>query len=260
MTDNRNFHGSTEIVVFGRRVVTEALETAGVTVLGVRLDDADRSPYGKTLRTACNAAGVPFERVKRRAVEEWSRAGRHDQGVAARVALSNVVDVEEWGGSIVGKRAALPARLLALDGITNPQNVGMIVRSVLASGLDGVLWPMAGVPWLDGLVIKASAATALRCPLVSCQDIDAGLDALQSRGFRVFGLDAAGPGESASVFDHDPPHRACYVVGSETEGLSEAARGRLDGVVSIPMAGGVESLNAAVAASIVAFALGRGGG
>lgn len=247
--------------MFGRRVVLEAIDEPGVRVESVRLDDSDRSPFGKQVRTACNVAGIEFERVKRRDVEYWSRAGRHDQGVAARVSLGNVQTVEEWGGSLVGKRAALPARVLGLDGITNPQNVGMIVRSVLASGLDGVLWPAEGVPWLDGLVMKSSAATALRCPIFTCPTIEDGVDVLASRGFGVFGLDAEreGGGRVEDVFDHVPPHRACYVAGSETEGISEMVRGRMDGAVAIPMTGGVESLNASVAASIVAFALGRGG-
>lgn len=258
MTDSKNFRGKTDIVVFGRRVVMEAIQQPSVSVHAVRMDNGDRTPFSKELRSLCRTAGIEFERVHWRDVESWSRAGRHDQGVAARVTLENVQSVEEWATTLVGKRAASPARVLALDAITNPQNVGMIIRSVLASGLDGVLWPLEGVPWLDGLVMKSSAATALRCPIFTCETIGDGLDVLCSRGFGVFGLDAdTSRGRVHSIFEHTSPHRACYVVGSETEGISSETRDRMESAIAIPMANGVESLNASIAASIVSFACGH---
>jgi len=202
------------------------------------------------LADRARSAGASVETVAPEAVARISGEPRHDQGVAARVRLRELMEVEALVASTRGAGARTPVRVLALDGVTNSQNVGMIVRSVMASGMAGLLWPLAGTPWVNGLVVKASAGTVLRCPIVRCDTLVDGLVALQAAGFSAIGL----CGEAAETLaDASPPHRAVYVVGGETTGLSPMVEALLDRRVRVPMQRGVESLNVAVAASLVCF-------
>jgi 23S rRNA (guanosine2251-2'-O)-methyltransferase len=243
---------TTEIVVFGRRVVEDALALPEVEPLELRIAERTPGELRHALRTAARARGIEAEVVRGREVSALSDEPKHDQGIAMRLRLREVMEVDGFLASRTGRAARLPTRVLALDGLTNSQNIGMIVRSAVATGIDAVLWPSAGVPWINGLVVKASAGTVLRAPVVRCHALTEGLAALQGAGFELLGLDAGG---DRSLFDLDPPHRLVVVVGNETRGLGADVRALLEGTFSIPMQGGVESLNAAVAASLVCYRL-----
>jgi 23S rRNA (guanosine2251-2'-O)-methyltransferase len=143
------------------------------------------------------------------------------------------------------------AAVLVLDRVTNPANVGMVLRSATAAGLDGVLLPRRGVPAIDPLVIKASAGVAFSAPVLRAATAEEGCAMLRAGGFAVFGLAAGGD----SLFDAELPARVALVLGNETAGLSEEVRARLDGTLAIPMFGGVESLNVASAAAVAAYEL-----
>ena len=242
--------GSTEIVVFGRHPVLEALSADGAEVECVQLARGAAAELSRTVQSAAERAGVSIERCSRDELSRITQASRHDQGVAARVRLLNVIEVEAWIDGMKGRAARRAQRVLALDGVTNSQNVGMVVRSVVGAGLDGLLWPIAGQPWANGLVVRAAAGALFRCPILRCETLLEGLAALQAAGFEVSGLDGAA---EASLFDAMPPHRAAYVLGSESEGLSSAVRELVDRTVAIPMNGPLESLNVAVAAGLVCF-------
>lgn len=245
--------GDLSIVVFGKRAVLEALAAETVDVERVLVDQAAAASFRKDLRAACRAAApeaIELIEADRREVSNLSRAPRHDQGVAAAIRLRGVIDAEAYAETLKGERARRPARLIALDNVTNPQNIGMIVRSALAAGMSAILWPTVGAPWVSGLVIKSSAGTVYTLPIVRCERLVEGLWTLKKHGFALVGLAAGGP---VSLFEHVPAHRACYVVGSETTGISPEVDEMLDERVSIPMRNRVESLNAAVAASLVCF-------
>lgn len=234
----------THISVYGSRAVLAALASESVDVSAVRV--ARGAQARRKIEAACGDCGVSCDIVSAQRVHELSRDARHDQGVAARIVLRRVFDV----ASIATHGLNAPSRWLALDGITNAQNAGMIARSAVAAGINGILWPRVGTPWLNGLVVKASAASVLDCPIGRCDALADALDALRGRGFRVLGLT---PDGETSLFESEPPANAVYVVGSETEGLSRPVREVLDERVRIPIAPGVESLNAAIAASLVCF-------
>lgn len=240
----------TEIVVFGRRVVLEALAADTVEPLELRIAEPTPGELRHALRQAARRRGVEAEVVPVPAVTALSGAPRHDQGVALRIRLLGVTGVEGFVAGRTGRAARAPTRLLAFDGLTNSQNIGMIVRTAVATGIDGLLWPTVGVPWVNGLVVKASAGAVLRAPIVRCESLAEGLAGLQGAGFACVGLDA----RAATALDAwTPPHRVAFCIGNETSGLSDAVRGLLDDTVGIPMTGGVESLNVAVAASLVCY-------
>lgn len=245
------WRGATELVVFGRRSVLEALGSPAVETLRVRCDERAPASFLKELKQACRERSVEPEFTPIGAVSEVSGAPRHDQGVAAKIRLTNIAEPEVFAQGLTGKRAAQPTRLIALDAVTNPQNIGMIVRSAVASGMSGILWPTVGSPWIDGLTIKSSASAIYRATVIRCGLLQDGLWTLKKFGFRVVGL----AGESgAPLAGHTPPHRAAYVVGSETAGITPSVAEAVDEFVSIPMRNGVESLNVAVAAALVCFA------
>ena len=138
---------------------------------------------------------------------------------------------------------------MAADGITNPQNAGMLVRSAVAGGINGILWPRAGNAALGPLAVKASAGTLFRAPLVRCRELPEALTQLQATGYRICVLDA---NAESSLFDA-AMERAVYVLGNESTGPSPEVRALADDTLMIPMAGGVESLNVAVTAALIAY-------
>ncbi len=243
--------GTSEIIVFGRHPVEAALVSQHAEVSCALIVRSRPPAERETIRKLCSARDVPFEEISRPAMDNVTGAPRHDQGVAARVRLLRVMELESLIDATKGRAARQPMRVLALDGVTNSQNVGMVVRSVVAAGFDGLLWPMVGQPWVNGLVVRAAVGSIFECPIALCESLAAGLSRLQGAGFTCFGLDA---GASESLFDREMPHRAVFVLGSESQGLSPEVAELLDQRLSIPMHGPVESLNVAVAAGLVCYA------
>ncbi len=251
MTNTNPSKGAPAITIYGRRAVLEALATDTVEVQRIAHEPNLTPAFRKDLRAAARARNITPEELPRDELSNITADPRNDQGVAAHIHLKLVQDPDAFAQSLTGRRAASPTRILALDGVTNPQNIGMIVRSALASGFHAMLWPTVGSPWVSGLIIKASAATVYKTTILPCRHLADALIDLQRRGFSLIGLDAAP--HATPLQQHSPPHRALYIVGSETHGLSQQTRDLLDHSVRIPIAPQVESLNAAVAASLVCF-------
>jgi 23S rRNA (guanosine2251-2'-O)-methyltransferase len=228
--------------VYGRMPVLEALADPAVTVELVLLARTARGDTVDDIVRLARDRGVDLKRVAPEKVTRTSGNGRHDQGVVAEVAAPGVVPLGEW------LRANEPRHLLLLDGVTNPANVGMIVRTATAAGLDGVVLPEAGSPDVGPLVVKASAGVAFRATILSAPTAAEALRLLE--GVPSVGLRADAP----SLFDAPLPDRAVWVLGSEHDGVTVG----VDQWRSVPMANGVESLNVAVTAAIVAYELVRG--
>jgi 23S rRNA (guanosine2251-2'-O)-methyltransferase len=161
-----------------------------------------------------------------------------------------VSEVDQFCAALTGRAARIPQRIIALDGVTHSQNVGMIIRSALAAGMSGMLWPLRGSPWINGMIVKSSAGAIYRCPIIRAHTLPEGLYALKAAGFEIYGLAAHA---DETLFEFTPPHRSVYVVGSETAGISAEVGELVDRWLSIPISGPVESLNVAVAASLVCF-------
>ena len=127
----------------------------------------------------------------------------------------------------------------------------MLLRSCAAGDVDGIVLPERGTAALGPLVVKASAGTLYRAPVLRCDGLRAGLEALKAAGACICTLE----GEAReSLFSHAEPAFVVYVLGNETDGVSSSVQALADRQLSIPMRNGVESLNVAVAASLVAFA------
>lgn len=238
------------LTVYGRKPVIEVLEDAGVTVARVFLSKRARGGVVDRIVALAEGRGVPLERCPPERVSRISRRPKQDQGVAADVEAPRMRALERWLEAPPGR-----ARLLALDGVTTPANVGMILRSATVLGLEGIVLPRRGVASVGPLVIKASAGTAFRAPVLRCERLDDGLSDAKMKGFCVYGLSDRGRTDLSALA---PRERAIFVLGNETEGIGAAVRPLVDEWLRIPMAAPGDSLNVAAAAAIVAYVL-RGG-
>ena len=235
------------ITVYGRKPVLEVLLDPALTVEKVIMATHARGDTVTKILDAAARRQVPVQRASAHRVKVLAGNGRHDQGVLADVVAPRMRSLES-GIPALGS----PAAVLVLDAITNPANVGMILRTATAAGLDGVVLPRRGVPAIDPLVIKASAGVAFRAPVLRTATAEQGCAALRAAGFAVLGLSASAPG-ARSLFHDPPPPRVAYVLGNEAAGISPSVTPQLTGWVGIPMAGNVESLNVASAAAVVCF-------
>ncbi|MEM1111107.1 MAG: RNA methyltransferase [Pseudomonadota bacterium] len=237
------------LTVYGRKPVLEALSDHSLDCQVLHLAMSNR-PGGilARIQALAEARGVAIRQHSRSALARISRNGKQDQGVAMDIRCPRFATLDQYLKELEPESGA---RLLALDSIHNPQNLGMIVRSAVAGGISGLLWPRQGTAAPGPLVIKSSAGTLYRAPVISCDSLLDALTALRKRGVMVCTLNASA---EASLFDWQPRSSAVYVLGNETEGVSQAITDLADRELAIPMQNGVESLNVAVSAALVAFA------
>jgi 23S rRNA (guanosine2251-2'-O)-methyltransferase len=239
----------TFITVYGRMPVQEVLTDPELTVDKVVVSDSARGgSLDRVLRLA-GERGVPVESASAHRVKVLAGNGKHDQGVIADVVAPGLRNLEEFVGE-----CPADARVLVLDGVTNPGNVGMIIRTATAAGLTGIVVPSSGSAGLGPLVIKASAGVAYRASIVRCRQAAEAVRRLRDAGFTTYGL--AG-GAATGLYDEDFRGRCAFVLGNETEGMTPEVAGLVDRPLAIPMAGGVDSLNVASAAAVVSFELVR---
>lgn len=231
------------ITLYGRKPVLEILRDPSVRVYKLHLAQSNR--VGDVISEICALAesrDIEIQEHSREALSRISRNGRQDQGVA--------IDIEpRHYGHINGLPDSVD-EMIILDGVTNPQNLGMIIRSVTASPVHGVLIPRKGSAKIDPLVHKASAGTLLKSHLYHSPTLEAGLETLKTKGFTLIGL----AGSSETTVQQLPRNRKmAFVLGNETEGLSQVSLKKCDQLVRIPLAQEVESINVAMAATLIAF-------
>ena len=232
-------------MVLGRNPVVECLR-AGVpaTALYVALGtDADER-LTESVRRAADS-GVPILEVPRTDLDRISANGLH-QGIALQVPPYQYAHPDDLLAS--ARAESSPALLVALDNISDPRNLGAIVRSVAAFGGHGVLIPQRRSAAVTAVAWRTSAGAAARVPVARATNLNRTLRDWAAAGLQVVGLDADG---DTVIDDLDVTGDVVIVVGSEGKGLSRLVRESCDAVVSIPMAGRTESLNAAVAAGVV---------
>ena len=189
--------------------------------------------------------GIPVRFVGRTALERLAAGGAHN-GVAARTAPRSFVPLEE-----LVRPEGEPGRLLLLDGVTDPRNVGAVIRSAAAFGLDGVILAGPGAPPLGGAVAAAAAGHLERVPIARVTVAGDALRLLRESGYWAYGAEARG----TPLPLLRPTDRWVVALGSEGRGLRAKTRAFLDESVAIPMKPGVDSLNVSVAAAILAYAL-----
>lgn len=236
------------ITVYGRNPVHEVLLDPDLEVDKVVVAEGAHGAGIREIQQAARRRGLTVQRASAERVKKLAGNGRQDQGVFADVVAPRMRPLDA---------ALAEGRLrtvLVLDGITTPANVGMILRTATAAGVDGIVVPRKGVASIDPLVVKASAGVAFRSPVLKAFTAADAVRDLKDAGFHVVGLDAEGEDD---LFAAHLPEPVAFVLGSETAGHGPEVSDLVDSWVSIPMAAGVESLNVAAAAAVVCFELVR---
>ncbi|MGI9624717.1 MAG: TrmH family RNA methyltransferase [Acidimicrobiales bacterium] len=238
------------LTIYGRKAVLEALEN-GLAISRVFLADTARGEVVDRILAETKTHGVQVQRVSDRRVSSISGNSRQDQGVVADVPAPRMQPLMSFLEQRTGSSHA--TAVLVLDGITNPSNLGMILRTATAAGLDGIVVPETGTATVGPLVIKASAGVAFVSPILRIDRTEYALAQLADARFEIVSVDVEGP----SVFEAELSDRVALVLGNESVGISEEARGYAHSVVSLPLASDVESLNVSAAAAVVCYELVR---
>ncbi|MFF0493217.1 23S rRNA (guanosine(2251)-2'-O)-methyltransferase RlmB [Nocardia sp. NPDC004068] len=232
-------------LVLGRNPVVECLR-AGVpaTALYVANGTENDDRLTEAVQRAADT-GISILEVPRTDLDRMSANGLH-QGLALQVPPYRYAHPDDLLEA--ARASGTPPLLVALDNISDPRNLGAVIRSVAAFGGHGVVIPQRRSASVTAVAWRTSAGAAARLPVARATNLTRTLKDWAKAGLQVVGLDAGG---DTSLDDFDGSTPTVVVVGSEGKGLSRLVRETCDSVLSIPMAGEVESLNASVAAGVV---------
>ena len=235
---------STELVV-GRNPVIECLHarvpaTALYIAQGTRNDDR----LTEAVQLA-HSRSIPLIEVPRLELDSMTGNGLH-QGVGLQIPPFEYADVFDLIGTVADSKEQ--GMIVVLDNITDPRNLGAVIRSTAAFGGQGVVIPERRSASVTAVAWRTSAGTAARLPVAKATNITRVLKEFQQNGYQVVGLDAGG---DTTYDSYDGTGPVVIVVGSEGKGLSRLVRETCDVLVSVPTTSWVESLNASVAAGVV---------
>jgi len=240
-------------MVTGRNSVLEALRAKiPVTTLymAARIEFDDRV---KEILQIATSRGVPILEVMRPELDRLAGFDSVHQGVALKVPPYDYAHPMELLDTVIS-RGQVPL-LVALDGITDPRNLGAIIRSVAAFGGQGVIVPQRRSVGLTASAWKTSAGAAARTPVAMASNLTQTIKAYKERGVFVLGLDGGGDVSLPKLQLAKEP--VLLVVGSEGKGLSRLVTENCDAVVSIPISSSTESLNAGIAASVTLYEISK---
>jgi 23S rRNA (guanosine2251-2'-O)-methyltransferase len=241
--------------IAGRTPVVEALR-AGVPVTTVYVaEGAERDGRLRETFRIASERGLGLLEVTKNELDRLT-AGAVHQGLAAKIPAYEYAHADD----LLERAAELkePPLIVALDSVTDPRNLGAVVRSAAGFGAHGVVVPERRAAGMTASAWKTSAGAAARIPVAQTVNLVRQLKAYQDAGCMVVGLAADGDVSLPDLDLADGP--LVVVVGSEDAGLSRLVAETCDQLVSIPMAGQLESLNAGVAASIALYAISRARG
>ena len=228
-------------IVYGRHAIASLLSNAPKRIEHLYLAPSALAE----LEDVARARNVRIEPMTPGLLHKELEGAVH-QGAVARVNLSGIL--KDYNAFIAAQAATPATALIMLNEVSDPYNVGAIIRSAAGFGASGVLIPSHNQAPITGTVAKASAGTIFTLPLIGINNENQTIMDLKKRGYWVYGL--AGEG------DHELPKEkfdapAVFVVGSEGEGLRQKTREHCDILLRIPMSSTVESLNASVSAAVV---------
>ena len=228
-------------IIYGRHAVAALLGNAPERVVNLYVAPSAM----ESIAEIAEARGVRIEPMTPGLLHKELEGVVH-QGIVARASLGGIL--QDYNAFVRALPTTPASALVILNEITDPYNVGAIIRSAVGFGASGVLIPSHNQAPITGIVAKASAGTVFSIPLVGISNENQTIMDLKKRGFWIYGL--AGEG------DHELPQEkfdapAVFVVGSESEGMRQKTREHCDILLRIPMSPKVESLNASVSAAVV---------
>lgn len=235
-----------ENLIEGRNAVTEALRS-GRTINKIFLADGDTDRALERLAAMAREAGAVVVRIDRRKLNDMSPTGAH-QGIIADVAAHTYATVEDMLRT-AAERGEAPL-LVICDELSDPHNLGAIMRTAECAGAHGVIIPKRRSVGLTAVVGKASAGAIEYMPVARVANIAATIRSLKEQGVWVFGTAADG---DTTLCAADLKGPAAIVIGNEGVGMSRIVAESCDFKVSIPMKGRISSLNASAAAAVLLY-------
>ncbi len=233
------------LTIYGRKPVLEILENEALDIAKVFIARKAKADIIKKIIAACERRGIEVLRLEADQVSRMSKHPKQDQGVAADVHTPQMDDAIQF----LEAHQGADLTLIALDGITTPGNVGMIIRSCTALGVDGIILPRKGCAKLNSLVIKASAGVVFKSRILKCERLTPVLKKAKSFGYSIYGLSGE---KGTNIYKESLETKGIFVLGNETDGVSPQTEALTNKHLFIPMVNDVESLNVACAATVVA--------
>ena len=248
MRDNEQRRPEAEAdgIIEGRNAVIEALR-AGTTMDKIYLAKGETDKTLGHIASKARAAGIVVVEADRRKLDGMSRTHAH-QGVIALAAVREYVSVDDILADAAAKNE--PPLIVVCDEISDPHNLGAIIRTAYCAGAHGVVIPKRRSAGLTSVVAKTSAGAVSHMKVARVPNIPSLLKDLKKQGVWVFGTAANG---TTGLYDADLKGAAAIVIGSEGDGMTRLAAENCDFLVSIPMKGDLNSLNASASAAILLY-------
>ena len=233
------------ITIYGRNAVLEVLEDESITIHKLHLSDSNKSvaQLDAMVRIA-KRRGIEIAYHDKKALSRISKNAKQDQGVALDIVLDHALSEDEF----LAQNSSY--KVIALDGIHNPQNLGMIIRSCAAGDVDAIILPTKNSAQISPLVIKASVGTLFRLPIIKTDSFVKTLEKFKQEEAKLYTLSSHA---QSSYKDENYGQKTVFILGNESEGVSSEVEKLSNASIAIPMKRGVESLNVAVTASLLAF-------
>ena len=249
------------LTLYGRKPVLEALNNPKITPQKLFLSHKAHGDLIQEIKRSADQIGLPIQRCSAQELSRISKQGRQDQGVALDVQAPLLCSLEEGLATFTPNSHSFDPLLFLVDGVQNPSNLGLLIRTLCAANLQALIVPQVKNSSLNPLVIKASAGVAFKAPIWHIQHSVQAAEILKNQGYTLYGL----RGVEADPFyawsaqrlldfqNHAQVHKRVWVLGNESEGISQELTPYIDRWITLPMMRQVESLNVAVAGSIVAY-------
>ncbi|MBQ2890095.1 MAG: 23S rRNA (guanosine(2251)-2'-O)-methyltransferase RlmB [Clostridia bacterium] len=232
--------------IYGRNPVIEAL-SGDREIDKIFFQDGLTHSLISKITAMAKEKRIPYKFVNRKKLDELAEGGNH-QGVVAFVAMQSYATVEDILER--AKEKGEPPFILIADGLSDPHNLGSIIRTANAAGMHGIIIPKNRSVSLNAVVAKVSAGAIEHIPVAKVANIAQTIEKLKKEGVWVAGTDLSA---SRYHYDADLKGPLAIVIGSEGEGIGRLVKEKCDFLVKIPMIGEIESLNASVAAGVLIY-------
>lgn len=230
--------------VEGKNAVRELLKT-DKTIDKILVENGQRDEQSRAVVNEAVKRGVKVQYVEKAVIDKESDTKRH-QGFIAYTSDYEYADFDDMIDAVANKQEAL---LLVLDGIEDPHNLGSIIRVAECAGADGIIIGKRRSAQVTETVMRVSAGGANHVKIARVTNINAAIEKITAAGVWTYALEVGG----GSVFDSDLRGKTAIVVGGEDTGVNRLTKEKCDGILTIPMFGKVNSLNASVATAIAVF-------
>lgn len=239
--DNKN----NKDIIAGRNPVTEALRS-GRPIDCLYIAKGELNGSVKVIAALAREKQIPIKEVDRKKLDYMTAHSAH-QGVAAAATMKEYASIDDIF-ALAGSRNEKPF-IIVLDEIEDPHNLGAIIRTAECAGAHGIIIPKRRSAGLSFTVGKASAGAYEYVPVARVTNISSAIDELKERGCWVYGADMDGE----TYCSNDLRGASALVIGSEGKGLGRLVREKCDVILSLPMCGRINSLNASVAAGVLMY-------